>query len=84
MATGLLYPRYGTGAAHEAPYLVRITVAFADLSSRKYRLTAVRIGAEREQHAEERVADLQRVVAMLLAKNEELRQRLANDGQPQL
>jgi hypothetical protein len=56
-------------------------VAFADLSSHK---DAVGIEAEREQHAEGRVADLQRVVAMLLAKNEELRQQLMIIGQLQL
>jgi hypothetical protein len=42
------------------------------------------LAAEREQHAEERVAGLQRVVAMLLEKNEELRQQLVDRGRQQL
>jgi hypothetical protein len=35
-----------------------------------------RVDAEHERHADSRVADLQRVIAMLLKKNEELRQQL--------
>ena len=41
-------------------------------------------GAEWEQQAKERVADLQRVVAMLLEKNEELRQQLVAREYPRL
>jgi hypothetical protein len=39
--------------------------------------SAAELAAEWEQQATERVADLQHVVAMLLEKNEKLRQQLA-------
>jgi hypothetical protein len=58
-------------------------VALTD-SRRRHDSRIAGIEAEREEHAERRVADLQRVVAMLLAKNEELRQQLMTSGQLQL
>ena len=54
----------------------------ADTLRRTNALVAPGIDAEQERHAEKRVADLQRMVAILLEKNEELRQELAATGGP--
>lgn len=43
---------------------------------------APEVSPDWEQQAKERVADLQRVVAMLLEKNEQLRQQLAREYPP--
>lgn len=55
-----------------------------DSSLRTARRIASEVSSEWEQQAKERVADLQRVVAALLEKNEELRQKLLAREYPRL